>query len=242
MEETNMRRLVETTILLLAAMATGYLGSLLGQNNHPVQAQIPLPAVQEVVRANRFELVDTKGRLRGSFASGNDGSITLCLNDSAGKSSVALGVTAENIPLVALTDMAGKTRMTLGVRAGGGPGMWLVDAAGKIRSAIAVEDNGAPSLALYDTAGTVRGLLAVGTDGSPALKMHDAAGRIRGQFAIATDGIPGIATEGMPGISLYDSAGKLRGVFAVISDNEGAALGMYDKGGDNVRLLWERER
>ncbi len=130
-----MRETTRTTILLLAAMGAGYLGGLLSQTTHRAAAQAPQPAVQDVIRTKKLELVDDSGRMRGVFT----------VNDIG--------------PSLILADSEGRTRGYFGLDYKG-PFLYLADAGGKTRGEFRLTDRG-PSLGLWDKEGTERAMLGV---------------------------------------------------------------------------------
>ena len=62
-----MNKTIQTTALLLAAMASGYVGGLMSQASKPVGAQGAGVVVQDEVKAHRFTLVDEDNKLRATL-------------------------------------------------------------------------------------------------------------------------------------------------------------------------------
>ena len=130
-----MRQIVRTTGFLLAAMAAGYIGSLMGQAERPVAAQGHAPAVQDVVTAKRFELVDANGKERGSFFLRDDGSPFLVLKDTEGKKRGSFSL-VNGQPSLSLSDADGKHRGLLSLGKDGSPHLSLTDADGNALAAL----------------------------------------------------------------------------------------------------------
>ena len=112
--------------------------------------------VPEVIRAQRFEVVDEKGSvlaLLGSLPSPLGGA-QLVLNDDRGKGRALLYVfTAgrwEGETNLILTDVRGQPRVKLRVSPEGSPGLNLNDENGHMRAVLAFGRTGDPALALLD--------------------------------------------------------------------------------------------
>ncbi len=90
------------------------------------------PAVPDVVKARRFEVVDAAGKIRASLGVLPSGAPGLGLSDAAGDLRVTLAVNADGGPNLALFDAAGKLRVALGVNPGRPPFLGLLDAAEKV--------------------------------------------------------------------------------------------------------------
>ena len=120
-------------------------------------AQAKEPAVPDVVRARRFEVVDAAGKERALLAVYPDGNLGLMLFDAARKLRALLALHPEGDPGLMLFDAAGKVRGVLAVRPGGGrgPGLVLLDAAGKVRAGLGVDPDGNGSFKLFDKDGKV---------------------------------------------------------------------------------------
>lgn len=91
------------------------------------------PAVADVVKAKRFEVVDAAGKVQAVFGLGTDGTVgvALVLYDAAGKIRATLAMLYGN-PVLGLHDAAGKMRATMIVAPDGNPALVLHDAAGKV--------------------------------------------------------------------------------------------------------------
>jgi len=125
----------------------------------PQSAAAQAPAVPDVVRARRFEVVDAAGKPRAVLRVYSDGSPGLAFSDAAGKARAVLGVFSDGSPGLSFSDAAGKARAVLGVLHDGGPSLAFRDAAGKVRAAMHMTEDGNPSLRLEDKNGKPRAVL-----------------------------------------------------------------------------------
>jgi hypothetical protein len=129
MAMTSRQFRVLMALTVVSGLVGGAASNLLVQGA-PAVAQVG-GAVQEVVRAKRFEVVDDQGRSRALLSVLPDGSPGLTLYDGAGKQRAGLGLLPDGTPRLALHDAAGKQRAGLTVLPDGSPGLALFDAAGK---------------------------------------------------------------------------------------------------------------
>ncbi len=124
-----MKERMRVTILLMAAMAAGYVGGMMSQTNTRAAALNITPTTSDVVRASKFELVDTDGKVLGTFGT-DKGEPSLSLIDAAGKMRGTFRITKGEARL-GLWDAAGKLRGVFGTMEDE-PHVVLWDAAGKI--------------------------------------------------------------------------------------------------------------
>ncbi len=117
---------------------------------------LPLPSKAssaDVIRAQRFELVDEAGSMRAALFVDDIGS-GLLLYDELGEVGARLGMLAES------------------------PGLVLFDRRGGPRAELVVLPNGNPSLHLYDERGKAQTVLAVVTDGNSGVVLADKRGKV----------------------------------------------------------------
>jgi hypothetical protein len=113
-------------------------------------------APPEVVQAQRFELVDAQGRVRGEIGMGADGRApSLVLRGEKGEMRAMLALGSEGNSALALMDGKGETRAALSLLPDASPYLVLTDGQGKTRAGLAVLADGGPGLMLYDKGGTV---------------------------------------------------------------------------------------
>ena len=142
-------------------------------------------AVQKVVRAERFEVVDEAGTIRvvlGMEADSPTRAERFEMVDSGGRTRMVLVVDrTDSFPRLGLYDTTGEPRVILGDLDGAGTaGLALTDTKGKTRACLEVPPSdahlpeGATDLSLIDAAGKTRVRLKLDHNGSPALLMGDA--------------------------------------------------------------------
>ena len=158
-------------------------------------------ATQEVVRANKFELMDKQGKIRAVLGMSPDGEPRLALADSDGQILAALSVeidpkyAKEKFPKLRFFDRTGKVRNEIGLNRYGDPTMVLYHEEGKLLASlngtrkigtelILGDENGRPRLVLnvnqagthlsfFDEAGKARTIVGLKRDGSPSLVFSD---------------------------------------------------------------------
>jgi len=129
--------------------------------------------VAKVVRAERFELVDAKGKVRGLltlvggigpklllFGNGDNaramlwltpnGNPELCLYDEDGRGGVGLMVGDDVNPRLTLRDKEGTLRGELS-----GTELRLCDSDGHLRAALTLDRQGSPTMGMFDKDGSV---------------------------------------------------------------------------------------
>jgi hypothetical protein len=112
-----------------------------------------LPGAPKAIDAERFNLRDGAGNLRGSFGVTSDGTASLVLYNTAGIHQAGLGVLPD-----------------------GSASMFLGSPAGRTVAELTLYRDGAPSLVVRDRAGKTRVLLGTAADGQPFFYFLDAAG------------------------------------------------------------------
>ena len=122
----------------------------------------------EVIRAQRFELVDAEGRLRAVLTDAG-----LVLYDEKGKSRATLSLDTDGRPTLSLSDERGKLRAMLALD--GSPTLMLWDEQGEVRATLSLFSGG-PGLSLCDEKGKTRALLAL-LNGRPSLVLADEKGQ-----------------------------------------------------------------
>ena len=184
-------------------------------------ASTSLDAVQPMLSAQRFRLVDDGGNERAVLQMEEDGP-SLRVLDVGGESQVFIGVTDTGPELTVNGPglRASSARATLRLNANGLPHLELVDLEGRPRTALAlssVSGNGdgflrfwdqdgdrrllvgvrddAPEVVLGDTEDIPRAKLSAGPTG-PILRLHDAAGNARGDFGLTNLDQVGVILRG----------------------------------------------
>ncbi len=130
----------------------------------------------DVVRAQRFELVDAEGRVRALLAMSLDGRPGLAFLDEKGEGRAGL-VLGTDGPTLELWDKKGKLRARLAVHPDLGPALTLHDEQGVMRAGLLAGTDGRPGLAFLDEKGKPLTLLGVGVDaGGKGLVLLDEKG------------------------------------------------------------------
>lgn len=142
LERDSRRWRLGATLGLLLLVGAGLLG----------QAPV-VPGAAKAIDAERFNLRDGGGNLRGSF-----------------------GVTTDGAASLVLYNLAGAHQAGLGVLPDGSASLFLGSPAGRTVAELTLYRDGAPSLVVRDRAGKTRVLLGTATDGQPFLYFLDATG------------------------------------------------------------------
>lgn len=151
----------------------------------------------EVVRAQRFEVVDSAGRLRARLGTKEDGSPSLILLDANGKGRALFAVSSDGSSLLTLNDATMAPMLSLSTRADM-PSVSLA-VAGQTKAMLAVKATGAPSMTLHGSNGsTVMGETADG----PSVSLNDATGNAIAMLLVKHDG--------SPSLTLLSGAGALK--------------------------------
>lgn len=114
--------------------------------------------VPEVIRAQRFEVVDGEGAVRGVLQI-LDGEVALSLDDSDGRPRIRLLVDGRGQPQLVLQDAKERMRAVARLYSHGSPEFALCDAAGRMRTHLALTRNDRPALELWDERGAPRASL-----------------------------------------------------------------------------------
>jgi hypothetical protein len=129
---------------LLPVVAAGLLGSVLTLGADRLTGwRAGAQDLPTVVQAQRFELLDATGAVRGVFGVGPAGP-GLTLADPSGQARVVLDETAEGTYEIQIRDAGGAVRFGVGTtaREGGFVGLNVRDATGAIRSRMYASDDG----------------------------------------------------------------------------------------------------
>jgi hypothetical protein len=180
--------MVARTIILAAVVAacvssvvTFVLAALLLT---PASRAAPDPqATPQVMRAERFELVDVDGSVLAHLGRTVDGDVGLGFDDRAGERRAAIGVSAAGVPAVAVVDPQGAVAVMSGgtSRGGtpiGGAGILVFDANGQGGIGTIVLSDGRPLWQLVDPNGRARAVISLGGDGAPYITVSDANGGV----------------------------------------------------------------
>jgi hypothetical protein len=112
----------------------------------------PLGPVK-TLEAERFNVRDAAGNLRGMFATGGDGATSLLLYNGAGVHQAGLAVMPDGSASVFLANPAGRTVTELTLYRDGTPSLVFRDRAGKTRALLGAASDGVPFAYFLDAAG-----------------------------------------------------------------------------------------
>jgi len=111
-----------------------------------------------VVRAQRIDMVNKEGRVRGELAIQPDGNPGLAFYDQKGAVALSFGLTKGGKPVFTLKGEGGR-RINMGVCIDGAPTLAFCDDRGKVRATLRLEPSGNPVLAFDDANGKTRVVL-----------------------------------------------------------------------------------
>lgn len=117
--------------------------------------------VPEVIRAQRFELVDARGRTRGSL-----GLPGLRLRGPQGKGGILLGVQGDGTPVFGVSDSEGRPRFSLEARTDGSVNLALYAGDPHVRAIFKLDSEGQPSIQLLDRDNVPRAVLGASVIGN----------------------------------------------------------------------------
>lgn len=142
LERDNRRSRRGAALGVLLLVSAGLLG----------QAPI-VPGAAKALDAERFNLRDAAGHLRGSLGVTSDGTASLVLYHAAGAQQAGLGVLPDGTASIFLGSPAGRTVAELTLYRDGTPSLVVRDRAGKTRLLLGASTDGQPSLYFLDAAG-----------------------------------------------------------------------------------------
>ncbi len=114
---------------------------------------VPGQADIECIRANRFELVDKAGKVRGVFGFTDDGMPNLALVDDRGDPVTirAQLILDEEGPALALYDMTGTQRIVMSTKDSGAASLKVKDARGSLKYCVLLDKDGAIKIRSFDS-------------------------------------------------------------------------------------------
>ena len=130
---------------------------------------------KEIIRANRFELLDAEGKVRGVFGlskSDNNPYIELLSKDDS-KTMVELSISSFDQATFTLSSKNSKSRITMQEIVNGDLSLTLSDSAMNPRININLDKNGVPSIHLADEKMNPRAVLWLDKDNNGRITFYD---------------------------------------------------------------------
>jgi hypothetical protein len=217
MTQQNRIILVSVVISVVLAFFAGFLGGRLATSP---TGEKPTAAV---IRAQRFQLLDARGHLRGSFEVDPQGVARLVLNGQNGTPLVSLAADPQGAANIQLSDAKGQDAVMLKTIPQGQQTVALFHD-GQARLALQVQNNGNPAINLYDQN---KRLIAMGLNGQgdshltffgenqqKALQLICKQTGDRNLTIDSKDGMPrivlGLKNNQKAALGLFDRQGKTR--------------------------------
>jgi hypothetical protein len=167
-ENRRLRRLWMGTVVS-AALLLGLATSLV-----IVSANHGLPGtVANVVEARQFLLRDENGAVRGSWASGEKGSMRLQLKAPTSKAGLSLAVLEGGASGITVRDSAGRSRAVLGLLPDQTVSLLLADANGTTRTVLSLVPGGSSTLVFADPSGSAKVGMGVDSRGQSTLTLPE---------------------------------------------------------------------
>jgi hypothetical protein len=215
---TIKERIGFVTLTLAAAFAGGAVSGHIFAARTVDAANAP-----KMITAQKFMLVDSRGKTRGEFNVTRKGVAQVVVFDGVGALRAGLGVGSDGAPALGIYGHDGKPRIEVGLT-NSVARVVLFDADAKPQATIGVAPDGQSGLGLMDKNGNPRASIFVASDGTPTLRLGD---EHRGR--IGMDMTP----DGRPGLALIGSDGKTRAALTLNTDGAGA-LTLFDANGSPV--------
>lgn len=167
-ENRRLRRLWMGTVVsgaLLLGLATALV---------IVSANHGLPGtVANVVEAREFLLRDENGAIRGSWASGEKGSIRLQLKAPTSRAGLSLAVLEGGASGITVRDSAGRSRAVLGLLPDQTISLLLADENGTTRTVLSLVPGGSSTLVFADPSGSAKVGMGVDSRGQSTLTLPE---------------------------------------------------------------------
>jgi hypothetical protein len=139
-----------------------------------VSARHGLPgAVADVIEARQFLLRDASGAIRGSWATGDKGSIRLQLQAPGSKGGLSLAVLEGGASGITVRDSAGRSRAVLGLLPDQTVSLLFADENGTTRTVLSLVRGGASTLVFADRSGSAKVGVGVDSKGQSTLTLPE---------------------------------------------------------------------
>jgi hypothetical protein len=171
--ERDNRRLRRYGVMMLTVLAI-FLG--VGASLLYFSGAYGLPGSPQMVAARQFLLRDARGTIRGTWGTGEDGSVRLALNDDQGRQRIRLSLLEDGSAGLTFADTADRKLAVLGLLPDQTTTLALTDPAGVPRMVLGVAANGSSNLVFADHSGTTRAGLGVDSRGIGTFTLADRSG------------------------------------------------------------------
>jgi hypothetical protein len=206
----NVRKLCAHALLIFAGATFG--GFLCGHIWPSDSSAIAATRHPKTITAEKFVMVDSGGKQRGTMQVSEDGMATVSLNDADGRDRAELRVGPEGSAGLGFFDQNGHELAVFGEGTDGHSGIKIFGSQGREVAALGSLPTGESALTLYDAnTGRARAGLGVAAKGEPALVLLDQSGA---ELSLRTDGRSGLA--------LLDGQGKIIAGLPEIPSNAGS--------------------
>ena len=183
-ENRRLRRLWMGTVVsgaLLLGLATALV---------IVSARHGLPgAVADIIEARQFVLRDANGAIRGSWATGDKGSIRLQLQAPGSKAGLSLAVLEGGASGITVRDSAGRSRAVLGLLPDQTVSLLFADENGTTRTVLSLVRGGSSTLVFADRSGSAKVGVGVDSKGQSILTLPEPP-ESRAEGTEAFDSVP----------------------------------------------------
>ncbi|MEO6810353.1 MAG: hypothetical protein ABI353_14650 [Isosphaeraceae bacterium] len=156
----------------------------------------------KILRAEKFVLGGATGEPATLFMDHN-GQPVFSLNDSHGKSRLALTLTQDGRPRISLRDKDGKRTILMDEGTDGSPALTLFDQREKCRLVLLLKRDGSPYISLFDKNSQVRMTSSVQSNGDSHLYIMNSKDSIAMSIGISENDVES-------GMTYYDNDGKDR--------------------------------
>ncbi|HKN12001.1 MAG TPA: hypothetical protein VJX68_02305 [Candidatus Binatus sp.] len=219
---TTKERIGFVTVTLAAAFVGGAVsGHIFAARTVDAAAAAP-----RMITAQKFMLVDSRGKTRGEFNVTKKGVAQIAVFDGSGTLRAGLGVGSEGAPALGIYGIDGKPRIEVGLTRSVAR-VVLFDQSAKPQATLGVAPDGQSGIGLMDKAGNPRASIIVATDGTPTLRLGD---ENRGRIGMD------LTPDGRPGLALIGTDGKTRASLTLNTDGAGA-LTLFDASGSPVNSV-----
>jgi hypothetical protein len=140
-----------------------------------VSARHGLPGtVADVIEARQFLLRDPSGAIRGSWTTGDKGSMRLQLQSAGSRAGLSLAVLEGGASGITVRDSAGRSRAVLGLLPDQTVSLLLADENGTTRTVLSLVRGGSSTLVFADRTGSAKVGMGVDSRGQSTLTLPEA--------------------------------------------------------------------